>query len=75
VDHAASVRRTRWRLVSGDEETGKQAAALGRSAARRCIGEAAVRARHRGRDEASHGDADAKSWFENGRVNSSDSGR
>jgi hypothetical protein len=26
VDHVASAQRTRWQVVSGDEETGKQAA-------------------------------------------------
>jgi hypothetical protein len=37
VDHAASARRTRWRVVSVNEETGKQAAALIRGASRRCM--------------------------------------
>jgi hypothetical protein len=65
VDHAASAQRTRWRVVSDGGEIGKQAAALGRGAARRCIAAAAVRTRQRGRGGAS-GDAGVESWLENG---------
>jgi hypothetical protein len=46
MDNAASARRT-WRRVvmSGDGEIEKQAAALGRGAARHCIVAAVLRAR------------------------------
>ena len=37
VDHAVLARRTRRQVVSGSGETGKQAAALGHSAACRCV--------------------------------------
>jgi hypothetical protein len=65
VDHAASAQRTRWRVVSGGGEIGKQAAALGCGAARRCIAAAAVRTMQRSHGGAS-GDAGVESWLENG---------
>ena len=59
VDHAASAQRTRRRVVSGGGEIGRQATALGRGAARRCIAAAAVRAawqRGRGGTDRGHGE-------------------
>jgi hypothetical protein len=66
VDHAVSARRTRRRVVSGGGETEKQVVALGRGAPGRCIAGVAVRAWQHDRGGASHGDAGAESWFENG---------
>ena len=66
VDHAASARRTRRRVVSGGGETGKQAAVLGRGVAHRGIAATTAWARQRDRGGASRGDAGAESWFENG---------
>jgi hypothetical protein len=45
VDHVASAQRTRRRVVSGNGETGKQAAMLIRGASRRCMAGTAVRSR------------------------------
>jgi len=48
VDHAASARRTRRRVVSGGGEIGRQVTALGRGAARHCVSTAgsAVTVKH-----------------------------
>jgi hypothetical protein len=59
-------------VVSGDRETGRQAAPLGRSAARALCCGMAVRVRQRGCSGARRGDVGAESGLENGCRHSGD---
>ena len=60
-------------MVSGGGETGRQALALGRVVARRCVAAVVVRARQHGRGGARRGDAGTVSGFENGCGHSGES--